>query len=70
MTINGSVEMIDHIPLICFSIYDKMQGFIHEWAFFLFSRWPRKMAGKRILGKNAFLHLTQKFKMVNENGGK
>ena len=107
MSINQFVEMTIFLCLICFSIYDKMQGFIDESGLFIFlliyylfiffilcrnSRWPPKVAGKRFLRKvasrlcrypvgqialsrsvskiNAFLCLTQKFKMAAKSGGK
>ena len=36
MSINEFVEMTIFLYLICFSIYDKMQGFIHESGLFIF----------------------------------
>ena len=67
MSINEFVEMTIFLCLICFSIYDKMQGFIDEYGWFLFnyyyffffcvlhrnSRWPPKVAGKQFLQKVA-----------------
>ena len=54
MSINEFVEMTIFLCLICFSIYDKMQGFIEESGLFIFFlcvlcrnlRWPPKVAGK------------------------
>ena len=55
MSINEFVEMTIFLCLICFSIYDKMQGFIDEFGLFIFlsifffcvlrrnSRWPPKL---------------------------
>ena len=61
MSINQFVEMTVFLCLICFSIYDKMQGFLDESGLFIYffcvlrknSRWPPKVAGKQFLQKNA-----------------
>ena len=60
MSINEFVEMTIFLRLICFSIYDKMQGFIDESGLFIFFgvlrrnlRWPPKVARKRFLQKVA-----------------
>ena len=36
MSINQFVEMTVFLYVICFSIYDKMQGFLDESGFFFF----------------------------------
>ena len=58
MSINQCVEMTIFLCLICFSIYDKMQGFLDESGLLIFlfifcvcvlyrnSKWPPKVAGK------------------------
>ena len=67
MSINQFVEMTVFLCLICFSIYDKMQGFLDESDLFIFLficliffacyaeilKWPPKVAGKQFLGKIA-----------------
>ena len=67
MSITEFVEMTVFLCLICFSIYDKMQGFLDESGLFIFlfifflcvcvlcrnSKWPPKVVGKRFLGKIA-----------------
>ena len=67
MSINEFVEMTVFLCLICFSIYDKMQGSLDESGLFIFlfiyiyiffrtlcrnSKWPPKVADKRFFGKN------------------
>ena len=60
MSINQFVEMTVFLCLICFSIYDKMQGFLDESGLFIFFcvscrnlKWPAKVAGKLFLGKKS-----------------
>ena len=56
MSINQLVEMTVFLCLICFSIYDKMQGFLDESGLFIyFFYWGGVM---------------QKFKMATKSGGK
>ena len=45
--------------LICFSIYDKMQGFLDESGLFIF-----------LFISLIFLRFMQKFKMATKSGGK
>ena len=56
MSINQFVEMTVLVYLICFSIYDKMQGFLDESGLFIY----------------LFIYLCflQKFKMASKSGGK
>ena len=56
MSINEFVEMTIFLCLICFSIYDKMQGFIDESGLFIFFIYS--------------LRFMQKFKMAAKSGGK
>ena len=63
MSIN--VEMTIFLRLICFSIYDKMQGFIDESGLFIFLFIYLFFFASEI---NAFLCLTQKFKMATKSG--
>ena len=58
MSINEFVEMTIFLCLICFSIYDKIQGFIDESGLSIF------------LFIYFFLRFTQKFKMAAKSGGK
>ena len=58
MSINQFVEMTLFMCLICFSIYDKMQGFLDESGLFIF------------FNINGFLCLTQKFKMASKSSRK
>ena len=60
MSINEFVEMTIFLCLICFSIYDKMQGFIDESGLFIFL----------FIYLYFFLRFTQKFKMATKSGGK
>ena len=55
MSINEFVEMTIFQCLRCFSIYDKMQGFIDEVIIYLFIY---------------FMRFMQKFKMAAKSGGK
>ena len=57
MSINEFVEMTIFLCFICFSINDKMQGFIDESGLFIYLFF-------------FFLRFTQKFKMVAKSGGK
>ena len=59
MGINQFVEMTVFLCLICFSIYDKMQGFLDESGLFIFIlrfmqkfKMASKSCGKMIFGKN------------------
>ena len=54
MSINEFVEMTIFLYLICFSIYDKMQGFTDESGLFIF----------------LLIFFMQKFKMAAKSGGK
>ena len=56
MSINEFVEMTIFMCLICFSIYDKMQGFIDKSGLFIFYLF--------------FFRFTQKFKMATKSGRK
>ena len=53
MTINEFIEMTIFLCLICFSIYDKMQGFIDESGLFIFYflKMAAKSGGKTIFAK-------------------
>ena len=57
ISINEFVEMTIFLCLICFSIYDRMQGFIDKSGLFIFLF-------------IFFLRFTQKFKMAAKSGGK
>ena len=59
MSINEFVEMTVFLCLICFSINDKMQGFIDEAGLFIFLIY---------LFVVVFLRFTQKFKMAAKSG--
>ena len=68
--------------LICFSIYAKMQGFIHECIIFKYkssidsadTMWVKNFAARALFHTiskiNTFWCFTQKFKMATKNGGK
>ena len=58
MSINQFVKMTVFLCLICFFIYDKMQGFLDEAGLFIFYLF------------NYFLRFMQKFKMATKSGGK
>ena len=104
MSINEFVEMTIFLCLICFSIYDIMQGFIDESGLFIFflafyteiqdgcqkwrendfcekspensvdTLWVKNFVeialSDSVSEINAFLRLTQKFKMAAKSGGK
>ena len=58
MSINEFVEMTIFLCLVCFSIYDKMQGFIDESGLVIF------------LFIFFFLRFMQKFKMATKSSRK
>ena len=67
MSINEFVEMTMFLCLICFAIYDKMQGFVDESVLKNFIEITLSHSVSKI---NAFLRFTQKLKMVTKSGGK
>ena len=79
MGINEFVEMTIFLCLICFSIYEKMQGFIYEsglfilfyyYFFFTLRRNSFHALSCSVSEISTFLHITQKFKMAAKSGGK
>ena len=74
MSINEFVEITILLCLICFSIYDKMQGFIDESGLFIyflaFYAEIQEILSRSVSEINALLCLTQKFKMAAKSGGK
>ena len=64
MSINEFVEMTIFLCLICFSIYNKMQGFINESGLFIFYLFIY------LFFFFFFLRFTQKFKMASKSGRK
>ena len=61
MSINQFVEMTVFLYIICFSIYDKMEGFLDESGLLIFLF---------IYLFFFFLRFMQKFKMATKSGGK
>ena len=59
MSINQFVEVTVFLCLICFSIYDKMQGFLDESGLFIF-----------LFIYFSFLRFMQKVEMATKSGGK
>ena len=59
MSINQFVEMTVFLCLICFSIYDKLKGFLDESGLFTF-----------LIFFFFFLRFMQKFKMATKSGKK
>ena len=62
MSINEFVEMAIFLCLICFSIYDKIQGFIDESGLFIFYYFFFCVC--------VCVSFTQKFKMAAKSSGK
>ena len=67
MSINEFVEMTIVLCLICFAIYDKMQGFVDESVLKTFIEIALSHSVSKIYG---FLRFTQKFKIATKSGGK